>query len=86
MRHSLHVSIDLQSIPYQARDTRRPSASAAVRVGERVVVSGTAPIWPDGAGDPDPEVQARRCLEIIFSTLADAGAGPADVVRPACRH
>ena len=26
----------------------------AVRVGDRVLVSGTAPIWPDGSCDPDP--------------------------------
>ena len=34
--------------------------SRAIRVGDRVVVSGTAPIWPDGSCDPDPEVQARQ--------------------------
>jgi len=28
-----------------------------------------------------PEVQARRCLEIIFAALAEAGAAPKDVVR-----
>lgn len=55
--------------------------SRAVRVGNRVVVSGTAPIWPDGSCDPDPEVQARRCLEIILTALRDAGAGPEHVVR-----
>jgi enamine deaminase RidA (YjgF/YER057c/UK114 family) len=55
--------------------------SRAVRVGDRVVVSGTAPIWPDGSCDPDPEVQARRCLEIISTALAEAGATPTDVVR-----
>ena len=55
--------------------------SRAVRVGDRVLVSGTAPVWPDGSCDPDPEVQARRCLEIIFAALAEGGAGPADVVR-----
>ncbi len=55
--------------------------SRAVRAGERVVVAGTAPIWPDGACDPDPEVQARRCLEIIVSALQEAGAGPEHVVR-----
>ncbi len=26
----------------------------AVVAGDRVVVSGTAPIWPDGSCDPDP--------------------------------
>jgi len=55
--------------------------SRAVRVGDRVVVSGTAPIWPDGGCDPDPEVQAQRCLEIILAALAEAGARPSDVVR-----
>jgi enamine deaminase RidA (YjgF/YER057c/UK114 family) len=55
--------------------------SRAVRVGDRVVVSGTAPIWPDGRCDPDAEVQARRCLEIIFAALAEVGARPDDVVR-----
>lgn len=44
-------------------------------------MSGTAPIWADGTVDPDPYVQARRCLEIIRAALADAGAGFADVVR-----
>jgi enamine deaminase RidA (YjgF/YER057c/UK114 family) len=55
--------------------------SRAVRVGDRVLVSGTAPIWPDGSCDPDPEVQARRCFEIIVDALREAGADPADVVR-----
>jgi enamine deaminase RidA (YjgF/YER057c/UK114 family) len=55
--------------------------SRAVRVGTRVLVGGTAPIWPDGSCDPDPAVQARRCLEIIARALADAGAGPEHVVR-----
>jgi enamine deaminase RidA (YjgF/YER057c/UK114 family) len=55
--------------------------SRALRVGRHVYVSGTAPIWPDGSCDPDPEVQARRCLEIILEALAAAGATAKDVVR-----
>jgi len=55
--------------------------SRAVRVGDRVLVSGTAPIWPDGSCDADPEVQARRCFEIILAALDEAGAGAGDVVR-----
>jgi enamine deaminase RidA (YjgF/YER057c/UK114 family) len=55
--------------------------SRAVRVGGRVLVSGTAPIWPDGSCDPDPAAQAARCLEIILAALAEAGAGPEHVVR-----
>jgi enamine deaminase RidA (YjgF/YER057c/UK114 family) len=55
--------------------------SRAVRVGDRVLVSGTAPIWAGGTVDPDPYVQTKRCLEIIVQALAEAGASPADVVR-----
>jgi enamine deaminase RidA (YjgF/YER057c/UK114 family) len=55
--------------------------SRALRVGDRVLVSGTAPIWPDGSCDPDPEAQAARCFEIILTALAEAGAGPEQVVR-----
>jgi enamine deaminase RidA (YjgF/YER057c/UK114 family) len=56
--------------------------SRAVLVGDRVVVSGTAPVMPDG-GDPPPDAygQARRCLEIVLAALAEAGARPEDVVR-----
>jgi enamine deaminase RidA (YjgF/YER057c/UK114 family) len=55
--------------------------SRAVRAGERVLVSGTAPIWPDGSCDPDPQAQAARCLEIVLAALAEVGAGPEHVVR-----
>jgi enamine deaminase RidA (YjgF/YER057c/UK114 family) len=55
--------------------------SRAVRAGDRVVVSGTAPVWPDGSCPADAGTQARRCLEIILAALSEAGAGPADVVR-----
>jgi len=56
--------------------------SRAVVAGDRVFVSGTAPVMPDGS-DPPPNAyaQARRCLEIIFAALAEAGATPEDVVR-----
>ena len=55
--------------------------SRALRAGNHVFVSGTAPVWPDGSCDPDPAAQARRCLEIILAALAEAGAAAADVVR-----
>jgi enamine deaminase RidA (YjgF/YER057c/UK114 family) len=53
----------------------------AIRVGDRVLVSGTAPIWPDGSCPDDAEVQAARCLDIIISALEKVRAGAADVVR-----
>jgi enamine deaminase RidA (YjgF/YER057c/UK114 family) len=57
--------------------------SRAVRVGDRVVVAGTAPIGPDGqtAGVGDPAAQARRCLEIIQTALEETGASLEDVIR-----
>ncbi|MFV2062032.1 MAG: RidA family protein [Chloroflexota bacterium] len=55
--------------------------SRAVRVGDRVVVAGTAPVWPDGSVDPDVERQTDRCLEIMLGALAQAGASRADVIR-----
>jgi enamine deaminase RidA (YjgF/YER057c/UK114 family) len=56
--------------------------SRAVRVGSNVYVAGTAPIMPGGGEPPtDAYGQTRRCLEIILSALAEAGAGPEHVVR-----
>jgi enamine deaminase RidA (YjgF/YER057c/UK114 family) len=55
--------------------------SRAVRVGDRVVVSGTGPIRPDGSCAADAAGQARRCLEIMVEALEEAGATADDVVR-----
>jgi enamine deaminase RidA (YjgF/YER057c/UK114 family) len=55
--------------------------SRALRVGDRVLVAGTAPVWPDGRCDDDAGGQTRRCLEIIVAALEEAGALPGDVVR-----
>jgi enamine deaminase RidA (YjgF/YER057c/UK114 family) len=55
--------------------------SRAVRVGDRVIVSGTGPVWPDGSCPDDVVLQARRCFEIIGAALAEAGATLDHVVR-----
>lgn len=55
--------------------------SRAVRVGDRVLVSGTGPIWPDRSCPEDPAEQARRRFEIIGEALAGAGADLRAVVR-----
>jgi enamine deaminase RidA (YjgF/YER057c/UK114 family) len=58
--------------------------SRAVRVGDTVFVSSTAPQWIDADAPPDshdPGVQARRCLEIIGTALSEAGGTFLDVVR-----
>ena len=55
--------------------------SRAVRVGERVVVSGTGPVLPGGRCPEGAADQARRCFAIIEQALAEAGASLDDVVR-----
>jgi enamine deaminase RidA (YjgF/YER057c/UK114 family) len=57
--------------------------SRAVRVGNLVCVSETAPIGPDRdtVSPGNPSVQARRCFEIIQAALEDAGSSLSDVVR-----
>jgi enamine deaminase RidA (YjgF/YER057c/UK114 family) len=57
--------------------------SRAVRAGDHVFVSGTAPVSDSGeiVAPGDAYRQAQRCLEIIVAALAEAGAAAADVVR-----
>ncbi|MBN9315968.1 MAG: RidA family protein [Devosia sp.] len=57
--------------------------SRAVRVGNIVVVGGTAPIRAEGgtAAIGDVYRQTKRCLEIIETALKDAGARLEDVTR-----
>lgn len=65
--------------PYEARI----GFSRAVRHGNLISVSGTAPIGTDRktVGPGDPSAQARRCLEIIQAAVEEAGASLANVVR-----
>ncbi|MDH4224833.1 MAG: RidA family protein [Deltaproteobacteria bacterium] len=55
----------------------------AVRSGNFIAVSGTAPMNPDGTvhGPGDPYLQTRRCLDIIGKALEELGAGFEHVVR-----
>jgi enamine deaminase RidA (YjgF/YER057c/UK114 family) len=57
--------------------------SRAVRIGNRISVSGTAPIAADGsAAHPgDMYGQALRCLEIIRDAIEAAGGRLEDVIR-----
>jgi enamine deaminase RidA (YjgF/YER057c/UK114 family) len=60
----------------------RVGYSRAVRIGDRVWVSGTAPIMADDADPPEGAYdQARVCISIIERALAEAGATLDDVVR-----
>jgi enamine deaminase RidA (YjgF/YER057c/UK114 family) len=56
--------------------------SRAVRIGDRVLVSGTTASGPDGpVGVGDPAAQTRFVLDRIEKALVEAGATLRDVVR-----
>jgi enamine deaminase RidA (YjgF/YER057c/UK114 family) len=57
--------------------------SRAVRMGQMIAVSGTAPIGQDGktVGVGDPAAQARRCFDIAKQALEKLGASLDDVLR-----
>ena len=74
--------MERQRISSGAAFEERVGYSRAVRVGDRVLVAGTAPIMPDDADPPaDAYAQARVCLGTIEQALAEAGASLDDVVR-----
>ena len=54
----------------------------ALRVGDRILVSGTAPVEPDGSSTPgDAATQAERCFAIIGQAIEQLGGRIDDVVR-----
>ncbi|UCG61227.1 MAG: RidA family protein [Candidatus Zixiibacteriota bacterium] len=57
--------------------------SRAVRIGNLLAVSGTAPIAPDGstAFPGDAYAQMKCCLEIIQAAIEQAGGRLEDVIR-----
>jgi enamine deaminase RidA (YjgF/YER057c/UK114 family) len=61
---------------------QRYGFSRAVRVGDRVIVAGTAPIPPHGEELAATAYdQMRRCGEIVIAALDELGAEPRHVVR-----
>lgn len=61
----------------------RYSYCRAVRVGERILVSGTTATGPDGrvVGEDDAAKQAQYVIDKIEGAVADLGGRLADVVR-----
>ncbi len=53
-----------------------------MREGDRILVSGTAPIGADGTNiEGGAYAQAKRCFEIIVQAVRELGGSPDDVVR-----
>jgi enamine deaminase RidA (YjgF/YER057c/UK114 family) len=54
----------------------------ALRLEDRILVSGTGPIEPDGRTTPgDAGAQADRCFAIAIEAIEELGGSAADVVR-----
>lgn len=70
-------------VPTGAPWAEKVGYSRAIRVGDTIFVSGTAPVGEDRqiVHPGDPYLQAKRCLDIIITALGEAGARPEHVVR-----
>lgn len=53
----------------------------ALRVGDRILVSGTTAVMPDGTVPPDAGAQADRCFSEIVRYIEQLGGRAEDVVR-----
>ena len=60
----------------------RYAFSRAVRIGDRILVAGTAPVAPPGeATAPTAHAQMLRCGEIARAAIESLGGSMTDVVR-----
>lgn len=55
--------------------------SRAVKVGNIIAISGTAPIKDGKVAGDDAYTQTKRCIEIAAESLAKAGASLDNIVR-----
>jgi enamine deaminase RidA (YjgF/YER057c/UK114 family) len=86
------IEIELDAVDGAAKTARRISSgraiedefaySRAVRVGDRVFISGTTALGAGGvvAGVGDVYRQTRSTMETVFAALAEAGGQPGDLV------
>lgn len=70
-----------QNIPSGARWEDEVGYSRAVRIGNTIEVSGTAPVRHGKTVGDSPYEQTKVCLEIIKSAIEKAGGRLEDVVR-----
>jgi len=77
----MHVMAERQRIASDSPFEPTIGFSRALRVGDRLLVSGTGPVLPGGGCPDGAGPQARRCFEIIRSALEQGGATLDDIVR-----
>jgi enamine deaminase RidA (YjgF/YER057c/UK114 family) len=70
-----------QRIPAQSPFEEEIGFTRALRVGDRIVVSGTVGVETDGSVKEDAGAQADRCFALIREHIEQLGGRMADVVR-----
>lgn len=76
-------TMDRQHVTTGTEWEPRVGYSRAVRVGDRILVSGTTATDEDGnpVAPGDPEAQTRRALGIVVDAIEEADGAREDVVR-----
>lgn len=77
------LQVSFQRVFSGARWEREVGYCRALRAADRIFVTGTASVKPDGSvhAPGDGYAQAVRCLEILRDALEDLGAGFEHVTR-----
>jgi len=70
-----------QRIPALSRFEEEAKFTRAIRVGDRIIVSGNIGSEADGSISPDAGRQAERCFEQILEYVTQLGGQSGDVVR-----
>ena len=70
-----------QRIPPLSRFEEQAQFTRAIRVGDRIIVSGNIGAEAEGTISPDAGRQATRCFEQILDYIGQLGGHSGDVVR-----
>ncbi|WP_246021764.1 Rid family hydrolase [Alteraurantiacibacter aquimixticola] len=70
-----------QRIPPLSPFEEQAKFTRAIRVGERIIVSGNIGVEADGSVSPDAGRQAERCFEQIIDYIQQLGGQSGDLVR-----
>ena len=70
-----------QRIPALSPFEEQAGFTRAIRIGDRILVSGTVGTEEDGSVSPDASRQADRCFEQILNYVGQLGGHSGDVVR-----
>ena len=72
---------DRTRIPPRSPFEEEIGFTRAVRVGDRILVSGITAVMPDGSIPAEAGAQADRCFAEIVSYIEELGGRATDVVR-----